>query len=150
MANSERRRLFVGARARIIARGQRVGWATGASGSRLYQKVPVEVVDNIEVEEYATLGYTVSLRMDVVGLVAASMVSAGLIPEVGQSSEEHLRNIILLEPFTVQVLDNQTNKPQYEFQDCEISEEGFNIQARSLMMLNIVLVGIRVADSAET
>lgn len=150
MANTERKQLFTGARGRLIMNGVRVGWATGVSGSRSYQKEPVEVLDNLEVEEHATLGYRVSLRCSVVGLVSQSLVSAGLLPAVGQSSEEHLRNLLAQTPFTVQIEDNQTGAVRWEFTRCEIADESFNLQARSLMMTDVNLVGIRVADVAET
>lgn len=149
MANRERKKLFTGARASIIARDVKVGWATGCSGSRIYQKQGVEVLDNIEMEEYATLGYMVRLRMTVVGLVDQSLVSAGLLPEIGQSNETHLAAAIALEPFTVQVMDRITGKPRWEFERCEIEEESFNLAARTLMMTDVSLVGIRVADVHE-
>lgn len=150
MANREKKQLFTGARGRLLARGQRVGWATGCSGSRSYTKEPVEVLDNLEVEEHATTGYRVSLRMSIVGIVTKSLVDSGLLPNVGQSSQEHLKNAIALEPFTVQIEDNQTGKVQYEITDVEIDTENFDLRARSVMMTDVSAVGIRMMDSAET
>lgn len=150
MANTEKGQLFTGARARLIANDVRVGWATGVSGSRSYMKEGVEVLDNLEVEEYATLGYRVSLRMSQVGLVEKSLVTAGLLPAIGQSNEDHLRNLLAQVPFTVQVLDNKTGKVRWEWSKCEIEGESFNINARSLLLLDISMVAIRLADVAET
>lgn len=127
-----------------------MGWATGCSGTRSYQKEAIDVMDNIEVEEHATVGYRVSIHMDVVGLVKKSLVEAGLLPAIGQDNEEHLKNAIAMEPFTVQVEDNQTGKVQYEYQRCEIATESWNLNARSLMMTGVDMVGIRAVDSAET
>jgi hypothetical protein len=150
MANPERKQLFTGARARLIANGVRVGWATGVSGSRSYQKEPVDVLDNVEVEEHATLGYRVSLRASIVGLVSQSLVSAGLLPEIGQTNEEHLRNLIGQPVFTVQIEDNQTGAVIWEFTGCEIADESFSVQSRSMMMRDVNFVAIRLADVAET
>lgn len=150
MANKERKEIFSGARARIIARGKRVGWATGCSGGREYQKEPIEVCGNPEVEEHATLGYRINLRATMVGIVTGTLVGDGLLPEIGQSDEEHLKNIILLEPFTVQIEDIVTGKVIYEFQDMEISAESFNVGARSVLMKDVTFVGKRLSDVAET
>lgn len=150
MANRERKQIFTGARARLLARGQRVGWSTSVSGSREYQKEPIEVLDNIEVEEHATMAYRCSARIGMVGIVTKSLVEAGLLPEVGQDNEAHLKNIIAMEPWVLQIVDNQTEKVLYEMQDCEVSSENFQVGARSVLMIDVTVVGIRIADIAET
>lgn len=150
MANPERKQLFTGARARLLINGVKIGWATGVSGSRSYQKEPVDVLDNLETEEFATLGYRVSLRASIVGIVSQSLVRAGLLPEVGQTSDEHLRNLLAQGTLTIQIEDNQTGAVIYEFTRCEVADENFSVQARSLMMRDVNFVGIRIADVAET
>jgi len=150
MANPERKQLFTGARARLIVNGVKVGWATGVSGSRSYQKEPVDVLDNLETEEHATLGYRVSIRASIVGIVSQSLERAGLLPEIGQTNEEHLRNLLAQNPFTIQIEDNQTGDVIYEFERCEVADESFSVQARSLMMRDVNFVAIRVGDVAET
>lgn len=149
MANKERKLLFTGARARILFDGTRIGWASGCSFRRAYSKQGVEVVDNIEVEEFATLGYQVSGRASKFGLVTESLTTLGLLPAIGNTSEEHIKNLLAMNPFTWQLIDTISGKPTFEFHDCEVEAEDINIAARSIMMHDISIVGIRVKDADE-
>lgn len=147
--NKEKRQIFTGCRARILMNGQRVGWAKGVSGTREYSKEAIEVVDNIETEEFATTGYRVSMRCSLVGIVTQSLVQMGLLPNIGQNSEDHLKAAIALAPFKIQVEDNITHKVQWEFSDCEIATESFDVMARSVMGKDVSIVGIRVKSDVD-
>ncbi len=149
MANAERKRIFVGARARLIIDGRRIGWADNVSVSRRYQKERIEVLDNVELEEQATTGYSVDVNFGVVGIVDKSLVEMGLLPAAGQDNEEHLENMIALPPMTVQIEDNITGATQAEIQDFEVESESFQVGARGALRHNVSGVGRRVLDSAE-
>jgi hypothetical protein len=146
MANKQRKELFSGCRARILMDGKRQGWAKGVSGSREYMKEAVEVCDNVEVEEYATVGYRVNMRANLVGILTESLTGQGLMPKIGQDNDEHLKNIIAQTPFTIQIEDNVTGKIMYEYSRCEISTENFDVGARSIMGKDVSIVGIRAAE----
>ena len=146
---TERKEIFTGARVRLKMAGARVGWASGISGGREYVKTPVDVLGNLETEEFATTAYRINFRASMVGIVSRSLVNSGFLPLVGQDSEAHVKAAVTLEGFTVEVEDIVTGKVTHEFHDMEISAESFTLQAGGVMMNDVSMVGKTMLDVKE-
>ena len=67
--------VFTGARARFIIEGRVIGFATNCSGGEEIRYEPVEVLDNIQVQEYVPVGYTVTFQASRVRLIGRSVRS---------------------------------------------------------------------------
>ena len=105
---SEKGRVFTGARARFSINGVKMGYATRVAGTEEIMWQPIEVLDNIEVEEHAPVGYNVSFTASFVRIVGSSMKAQGLFPKVGSSPQEHLQNILLQKDMVCTIEDSKS------------------------------------------
>jgi hypothetical protein len=147
---AEKGRVFTGARARFLLNGKKVGYATNVSGSEEITYEPIEVLDNLQVEEYAPTGYRVSFTASMVRIVGESVKSAGWFPKLGTSPEEHLKNVLLSGDLAATIEDNKTKKILLTVEQVKLASHNFTINARGIVGQDMTFVAIRMRDEADS
>ena len=99
----EKGRLFTGARARFSINGIKVGYARNVAVTEEIQYDPVEILDNIEVEEFVPVAYRVTFTASQFRIIGETVKSLGFFPNLGANTEEHLENILGLPALPVSV-----------------------------------------------
>jgi hypothetical protein len=145
----EKGRVFTGARARFSIEGKKVGYATNVSGSTEIEYQPVDVLDNIETEEFAPTAYRVSLQASTVRIVGETLKSQGFFPQSGTSPAEHLQNILMLGDLVCTIEDSKTGKVIMTMEQVKAASENFSINARGIVGADMSFVGVRIKDESE-
>ncbi len=142
---------FTGARARFSVNGKKVGWATGCSGSEEVIYEPVEVLDNVEVEEYVPLGYRVTFQASFVRLVGKTPKGEGFFPKIGGNSEEHLHNILTNGSLSCMIEDTGTtpNRIIAQLEQVKVQSHNWSINARGIVAHDMTFNAIRMKDETE-
>lgn len=142
-------KIYTGARARFSVEGKVIGYARNVSGSETIEYQPVEVLDNIEVEEHVPIAYRVTLTAGMFRIVGETLKSNGLFPPNGQDSSTHLLNILLTGEMNAQLEDVKTGKIVAQFTQCKVSGHNFTVDARGIVGEDCEFVAIRMADESE-
>lgn len=142
-------KVLTGVRARFKLGGVVVGYATGVSARESITYEPVKTLNNVQVAEHAPVDYDVSLTADFVRIVGESMKSAGYMPKVGQSPEEHIRNIVTMPTMTAVLEDNVTGKIVRILEEVKMADTNLNIMARGVVGENVTFVAKRSRDEAD-
>lgn len=146
---AEKGRLLTGARARFSLEGVKVGYARNVTIGEDIQYDPVEVLDNIEVEEFVPVGYRVTFSAGMFRIIGDTLKSRGLFPKTGSNEEEHLRNILLTGELTATIEDTITNKIFAVVEQVKIASKNFSVDARGVIGEDVTFVAIRVKDESE-
>jgi hypothetical protein len=141
--------IFTGARARFLIDGVKIGWATSVSGSEEVVYEDVEVLDNIQVQEHAPIGYRVTLSASRVRIVGKTLKSQGFFPSVGNNAEEHLKNILTNGELQVQIEDNETGSIIAQYEQVKVASHNWTINARGVVGNDMTFVAIRMKDESE-
>lgn len=149
MAEGEKGRVFSGARARLLINGRKVGYARNCNGREEIQYDPVEVMDNIEVEEHVPVRYRVSFSMSRVRIVKETLKSLGYYPQLGANPSEHLSNILTSGVLTVTIEDNKTGAIIMTLEQARAQSKGFSIDATGMVSEDVDFVAIRARDESE-
>jgi len=130
---------------RIFARGTNVQYAAELD----YQDG--EVLDKVEVDEFAIVAYRVSGTIGMIKTRGITPKSLGLIPETGKDDDEHLENILLQKDIVVVLMD-KANPPQdlATLTGCKFTSYGWAIAARGVASENIAFKAIREKDESES
>lgn len=143
-------RLLTGARVRFTFNGKMIGYASGITVTESIEFEPIEVIDNIEVEEHVPIAYRVSFSATLFKIVGSTLKSEGLMPSNGADAEEHLTNILLHSgKMKAQLEDTKTNKIFGEFQEVKVTSHNWTINARGVVGEDVEFVAIRLADESE-
>jgi len=145
----EKGRVFTGCRARFMLNGKKVGYATNVSGSEEITYDPIEVLDNIQVEEFVPTSYRCTFSASMVRIVGESVKSAGWFPSLGTSPEEHLQNILLNGELSATIQD--TKKPPKTIMTVEqikLASYNFTVNARGIVGTDMTFVCIRIRDES--
>jgi len=145
----EKGRVFTGARARFLLKGKKVGYATNVAGSEEIQYDPVEVLDNIQVEEHVPVAYRVTFTASLVRIIGETVKTLGFWPSQGSSPEDHLRNILLQGDLVAVIEDNKTGKPMMTLEQVKLASHNFTVNARGIVGQDLTFVGIRMKDESE-
>ena len=141
--------VFTGARARFLIEGQKIGFATNVTGSENIQYDPVEVLDNIEVQEHVPIGYTTELSASRVRIIGKTLKSQGFFPNVGGNAEEHLTNILNAGELACQIEDNATGSIFANYEQVKVASHNWTINARGIVGNDMTFVAIRQRDESE-
>jgi hypothetical protein len=145
----EKGRIYTGARARFSIDGIKVGYARNVSGSETIEYEAVEVLDNIEVEEYAPVAYRVTLSASMFRIVGETLKSRGWFPSTGGSVEEHLENILVSGDLVATLEDTKTGKIMATVEQVKIQTRNFTVDARGIVGEDAEFVAIRMKDESE-
>lgn len=146
---AEKGRLFTGARARFSINGVKVGYARNVAVTEEIQYDPVEILDNIEVEEYVPVAYRVTFTASQFRIIGETVKSLGYFPANGQNTEEHLENILVSGDLTATVEDTRTGKIFATLEQVKVASHNWTIDARGVVGEDLTFVAIRVKDESE-
>lgn len=146
---AEKGRLFTGARARFSIGGVKVGYARNVAVTEEIQYDPVEVLDNIEIEEYVPVAYRVTFTASQFRIIGETVKSLGFFPNVGQNVEEHLENILIKGDLTATVEDTKTGKIFATLEQVKVASHNWTIDARGVVGEDLTFVAVRVRDESE-
>ena len=142
-------RILTGARMRFLINGAKVGYARNVNISEELRYDPVEVLDNIEVEEYVPIGYSVRLRASQFRIVGETLKSLGYFPKVGANTEEHLSNVLTSGDMTATLEDTKTGKIAATLEQVKIASHNWTVDARGIVGEDVEFVAIRNKDESE-
>lgn len=145
---AEKGRLLTGARARFSLNGVKVGYARNVTLGEEIQYDPAEVLDNIEVEEFAPVAYRVTFNAGQFRIVGETVKSLGWFPPVGANTEEHLENILTQGDLTATLEDNKTNRVIATVEQVKVSGHNYTVDARGIVGEDVNFVAIRVRDES--
>jgi len=146
----EKGRVFTGARARFLINGKKVGYATSVAGSEEIQYDPVEVLDNIEVEEFVPTAYRVTFTAALVRIIGETIKSQGFFPKGGTSPDDRLKNILLQGDMVGVIEDSKTGSLVATVEQMKMQSRNFTVNARGIVGKDVTFVAIRMRDESET
>lgn len=153
MVNIEKGNVFTGARARFTVGGKVLGYATGCSGSEEIQYEAVNILDNVQVQEYVPVGYMTSLsasQLRLVGRGLRSSAAGTIFPKIGANTDEHLRNILdAAQDMNAVIEDSRTGAIFMLLQEVKVARHSWRIDARGLVGEDVDFVAIRMKDEEE-
>lgn len=145
--------VFTGARARFMVNGRVIGFATNCSGGETIQYEPVNVLDNIQVQEHVAVGYEVNFSASRVRLINRSVRSpdVNIFPQLGQNPQEHLTNILATEfsEMNAVIEDTATGAIFMLLEQVKLRSRNFTITARGITGEDLDFVAIRMKDESE-
>lgn len=144
-----RRQVCTGARARFSLDGVKVGYARNVNVSEEIERQPLEVMDNVEVEEFAPVGYRVQMTCSMFRLVGESLKAKGWFPKSGSTPEEHLTNILNTGEMVATVEDTPTGKLICTVERVQIASHNWTVDRGSVSGEDATFVAIRVRDESE-
>ena len=147
---AEKGRVFTGARARFSINGKKVGFATNVTGSEEIEYQPLEVLDNIEVEEFVPTAYRVTFTASMVRIVGETLKSEGFFPTSGRSPAEHLQNILLQKDMVCTIEDSKSpSQIIMTLEQVKIQSRNFTVNARGIVGKDVTFVATRMKDESE-
>jgi hypothetical protein len=146
---AEKGRLFTGARARFSINGIRVGYARNVAVTEEIQYDPVEVLDNIEVEEYVPVAYRVTFTASQFRIIGETLKSQGFFPPNGANKDEHLENILVSGDLNATVEDTRTGRIFSTLEQVKVASHNWTIDARGVVGEDMTFVATRVKDESE-
>lgn len=149
LQRGQKGKIYTGARARFSVEGKIVGYARNVSGSESIEYQPVEVLDNIEVEEHVPIAYRVTLTAGMFRIVGETLKSNGLFPVNGKDSSDHLLNILLTGELNAQLEDVVTGKIVAQVTQVKVATRNFTVDARGIVGEDVEFVAIRMQDESE-
>lgn len=142
-------RTFTGARARFSIGGVKVGYARNISGSEQIEYQPVEVCDNIEVEEHVPVAYRVTFTAGTFRIIGETLKTRGWFPSLGGNTEEHLSNILTNGDLIATIEDTKTGNIFATVEQVKVASHNWSIDARGIVGEDIEFVAIRMKDESE-
>jgi hypothetical protein len=141
--------VFTGARARLLVNGTKVGYARNVSGREEIEYNPLEVLDNIQVEEHVPVAYRCDLSASMFRIVGKTVKSLGWFPSIGANPQELLSNILTNGTLSATIEDSQTGKIIANYEQVKISSHNWSIDARGVVGEDCQFVAIRTKDESE-
>lgn len=138
-------KVFSGCRAVLKKDGQAVGWATGVSCSLELQQQPIEVLGNVDVQEYVVTGRRISGDLSFIRLTDLDLVSQGLVPGGSASTTEVVEALGV----TMQVEDQVTRKVIYQLEGLKVSGSNWRIDPRGIVAANCSYVALGLKFGSE-
>jgi hypothetical protein len=142
--------IFTGARARFSINGVKVGYARNVNVSEEVSYEPIEVLDNIEVSEFAPIAYRVTFTASMFRIIGETLKSLGWFPTNGANPGEHLENILVTGDLTATVEDSKTGKTFATLEQVKVQTHNWTIDARGVVGEDVTFNAIRCRDESET
>jgi len=145
----EKGRLFTGARARFSINGVKVGYARNVNVSEEIQYDPIEVLDNIEVEEFAPIAYRVTFTASMFRIIGETIKSKGWFPNTGNNTSAHLENILVTGDLVATIEDSKTGKIFATLEQVKVQSHNWTVDARGVVGEDCTFNAIRCRDESE-
>lgn len=133
--------VIVGARAVFRIEGKKVGYASDVTVREDIQLEDIDVLDNIEVQEHAKLGYRVAMTCRIFRLPNKSLKQAGIFPKVSE--------ILTMGALTATITDRVTGAILAQLERVTPESKNINFGARAVSADDATFRAIRVKDEAE-
>ncbi len=146
MSDKIKGRVLHGARARFIIQGVQVGYARSVSVTEELEYQPMDVLDNIEVEENVAVSYRVRFTASIFRIVGETLKKAGWFPKIGKDAQEHMSNILSTGDLVAVVEDTKTNQPIATLLQCKIASHNWTVEKGTITGEDVEFVAIRVRD----
>ena len=146
---AEKGRLFTGARARFSIEGIKVGYARSVSVTEEIEYQPVEILDNIRVEEFVAIAYRVTFTASQFRIIGQTIKSLGFFPAVGGNTAEHLENILVSGDLVATVEDTRTGRIYATIEQVKVASHNWTIDARGVVGEDLTFVAVTVKDESE-
>ena len=134
--------VIVGARARFAIEGRIMGYASNVSGGHNIEWTPLDVLGMLKKMEFVATGYTANLSASLFRLINKSVKALGFMPKYKDILKSGAMSAILEDIITGKVIAKSTG--------VRISEERFDMQARSPLTSNITFVTEMLLDESDT
>jgi len=141
--------IFTGARARFSINGVKVGYARNVNVSEEVGYEPVEVLDNIEVTEFAPISYRVTFTASMFRIIGETLKSLGWFPANGANPAEHLENILVTGDLTATIEDSKTGKTFATLEQVKVQTHNWTVDARGIVGEDVTFNCIRCRDESE-
>jgi len=146
---AEKGRLLTGARARFSIDGVKIGYARNVAITESVEYEPVEVLDNIEVEEYVPTRYRVTFSASMFKIIGETLKSLNMFPSVGGNTEEHLENILVTGDMTATLEDTKTGRIFATLEQVKVQSHNYTVEATGVVGADVEFVAVRVRDESE-
>jgi hypothetical protein len=139
-AGVPRGKVFHGARGYLVIGGKTVGYVSNVNGTENLEHQPLDVLDNLETEEFVPVAYTVNFTCGLVKVVGRSLKAAGIqIP---------LSQVLSFGGLTVEIKDRPEDKAVYTIEEAKATSKNFGAAKRQLTVENLQFVAKRMRDEA--
>lgn len=150
---------FTGARAIFRIDGNKIAFAANVDGSEEIQYEPIDVLDNLEVQEHVPVAYRVNFTCGIFRTITGtagarapkegahgSVKQMGLFPKAGAD----VLNVLTSGVLTCTIEDRLTKKIIMQLEECKMASHNFNVTSRGVTSTNCQWVAIRMKDETET
>jgi len=145
----EKGKVLTGARARLSINGVKVGYCRGVTIGEDWENFPIEVLDNIEVEEFVTVAYRVTFSASMFRIIKDSIKSKGWAPKGGVTKDERLKNILTSGEMQATIEDTSTNTIWGQVEQVKIASHNWTIDPKGVVGEDVTFNAIRVKDESE-
>ena len=139
-AGVPRGKVFHGARAYLVIGGKTVGYVTNVNGTETTEHQPLDVLDNLEVEEFVPVAYSVQFSCGLVKVIGRSLKAAGI--------QVPLSQVLTFGGLTVEIKDRPEDKAIYTIEEAKATTKNFGAAKRQLTVENLSFVAKRMRDEA--
>lgn len=144
-------KVLSGVRCLFNIEGVKCGWASSVSLGESVEYQPVEVLNNIRVEEHVPVAYRVTnFSARKFRIVGETLKSLGYFPKVGNSTDEHLLNVLTTGVLSATLEDTVTGTTIATITDVRVQDHNYTVDARGIVGEDITFVAITVKDESET
>jgi hypothetical protein len=137
-AGLPRNQVHHGARAYLTIDGSMVGYCQNVTATETWEWTPVDVLDNIEVEEHVPTAYNCNWSAVLVHVVSRSMKQLGLSPSV--------QTVLTHPALVIEVKDRPEDQAEWTIEGARVGSDTWNVAKRQLTVNNISGPAIRVRD----
>ena len=132
---------FSGARAQLNINGKELGYAVDVSGGESIDRVPIRVLNNPQVKEFAPVGYDVTLRASRVYIFKDDLKELGLFPKTASKGSDHMVNILSMpDNMTIDIIDSFTNQVFASAQGVDMTARDWSFGSRDVVFENVEFV----------
>ena len=134
--------VIVGARCRFALDGKVMAYASNVSGGHAIEWTPLDVLGMLKKAEFVATGYTANLTATLFRLINKSVRSLGVMPSY--------QDILTSGSLTAVIEDIISGKVVSKGLGIRISEERFDLNARSPVTTNLTFVIEQLLDEKDT
>ena len=142
MANANqgqaRGKVYHGARGYITYQGVPLAYCENVSGSIEYDMRPVDVLDNLETEEFVPVSYRVTLNARFVTVTDKSLIDRGI--------QVPLEDVLTSGEAVLEMKDRPTDTAQYSFEGVKFQRSSFDLAKGEFTRSDVAFVAKRVRD----
>lgn len=138
--------MLTGARAKFSIGGVVVGYARNVAVTEEIEYQPVEVLGNVQVEEFVPVAYRVRFTASMFRIIGETIKQAGWFPPVGADTDEHLENILITGDLNAHIEDIKTGDTFCTLEQVKVASHNFTVDARGIVGEDMEFVAIRTRD----